>query len=67
MTYEINRLRRQARNALTTFRRIGESYDCGSSMLQEVSHEAARAASDFNAAMTRLAAIDPNCPPWKKL
>lgn len=63
----VNRLRRQARNALTTFRRIGESYDCGSALLKEISPDAARAASEFNAAMTQLAAIDPNCPPWRKL
>lgn len=58
----ITRLKADARLQYKRFHGLLDQYDCGKHMLKEVCPAAADAAAKYNAAMTELRRIDPECP-----
>jgi len=62
---EINRLKRKLRHALTAYRRIADSADCGNALLQEISPAANKLAQEVNETITALRKIDPACPLYR--
>jgi hypothetical protein len=59
---EIRVLRLTARTSLREYRDLLAGYDCAPSKLKNISPRAARAVARYNASMTRLREIDPDCP-----
>lgn len=55
-------LKRKARNLYLEHMKIGEHYDCGHSMLHEVSPEAKDIYDRYRRVLTRLRDIDPDTP-----
>lgn len=56
-------LRREARKALLTYRKLTSHLDCGDALARHMcSPDAAEAANDFNKAMDGIAKLDPACP-----
>lgn len=65
MASEVERLKRKARWELTAYRRIADGADCGHTLLQEISVDAARLAAEFNKTMASLRSLDPACPDYR--
>lgn len=59
---EIAVLKREARQHYEAYYSIFEHYDCGLAMASHINPELPRHAAAFNAAMDKLAVIDPDTP-----
>lgn len=63
----IDKLKRQARDALIEYRNLAASADCGNALLQNVSLFASDAARRYDAAMRELSSLDPARPAFVPL
>ncbi len=54
--------RREAQQGYWTYHRTADDYDCGSSLLLDISTSAIRAAERYDSAMRKLRELDPEFP-----
>ena len=59
---EIDRLKRQAREAYTAYYAKVDKYSCGAALAEHVHPRVYPNKVAFNEAMDKLAKLDPNCP-----